>query len=86
MRFWGKIMKNNHLIRDHVAEIDDGDTPTHQILRGLEEICREADVGVPIWLDHNVKEFGRYKKTRFQADHFIEAIDFDYLSFEIIDE
>ena len=85
-RLWGKIIKNNHLYRDHVAAIDDDDTRTHKVFRALSEICHELDLENPIWLDSNIADFQRVSKTRFTSDSFIESIDFDSLEIEIIEE
>lgn len=85
-RIWGKLISNNHLLKDHVAVINDDDTRTHKVLRALEEICVEFDLEQPIWLDSNIREFQKLDKTRFTRDSFIEAIDFDYLEFMVIEE
>ena len=85
-RMWGKEIKNNHMLRDHVY-VDSSDlNRTRKIYAGLEEICREFDLGVPIWLDSNISEFKKVSKTRFTGDSFIETIDFDYLEIQIIEE
>ena len=38
------------------------------------------------WLPSNISDFKRHAKTRFTQDSFIEAIDFDYLEIQIIEE
>ncbi|MGN0383997.1 MAG: hypothetical protein ACI4DS_06985 [Eubacterium sp.] len=86
-RIWGKIFKNNHMLSDTVICIHDAKmTRTHKIFNGLEQICMELDLGLPIWLDTNVSEFKKVAKTRFRQDSFIEHIDFDYLEIQIIEE
>lgn len=86
-RLWAKIFKENHLMRDTVIEIDKPkETRTHKIFEALEQTCVEFDLSVPIWLDHNISEFQLLSKTRFHADSFIEAIDFDFLEIQIIEE
>ncbi|SFQ14453.1 hypothetical protein SAMN02910358_00851 [Lachnospiraceae bacterium XBB1006] len=85
-RLWAKEWKDNHLVTDYTYEREVDDTRTHMILAGLNEICYELDLCVPIWLDHNIKEFQRTGKTRFYQDNFMEGIAFDYLEFQIIDE
>ena len=85
-RLWGKIFKENHLLRDTVAENNAADSRTHKIFSALEEICYEFDLGKPIWLESNVEEFKRHKKTRFSQDNFVESIEFDYLEIHIIQE
>ena len=64
-RLWGKIWKDSHMVCDTVYEEESDDTRTHKIFRGLEEICREFDLGKPIWLDMTVSEFKRHSKARF---------------------
>ncbi len=85
-RLWGKIIQNTHLLRDITIEDPSGDTRTHKIFRALDEICVSWDLGKPIWLEPNIREFKRSKKTRFTQDSFIEPIDFDYLEIQIIEE
>jgi len=86
MRIWGKIIKDNHLLRDTVVEDYTIDTRTHKIFRGLEELCYVFDLGKPIWLEATIKEFKIHDKARFYQDNFIEEIDFDYLELLVIEE
>ena len=44
-RLWGKIWKDNHLLKDTVICDDSEDTRTHKIFHGLESICYEMDLG-----------------------------------------
>lgn len=86
-RLWGKIMYENHLIKDMVYENSSPDmTRTKKVFDGLHNICMEFDLAEPIWLDKNIAEFKRMDKTRFHADNFIETIDFDYLEIHVIEE
>lgn len=62
------------------------DTRTHKIFHALDEVCYQFDLGKPIWLDKTITEFKRHNKARFTQDNFIEAIDFDYLEIQIIEE
>lgn len=85
-RLWGKLWKDNRMLKDTVICEENNDTRTHKIFHALEEICYLWDLGKPIWLDKNIEEFQRLNKTRFYADNFIESIDFDYLEIQIIEE
>ena len=85
-RLWGKILKDNRLIKDTVICDDSDDTRTHKIFRAIEEACNRLDLGKPIWLDSNVQEFKRMAKTRFYQDNFVEEIEFDYMELHILDE
>ncbi len=85
-RLWGKLWKDNRMIRDTVIEDDSSDTRTHKIFHALDQICYEFDLSKPIWLDATVSEFKRHSKARFHQDNFIDAIDFDYLEIQVIEE
>ena len=84
---WGKIWKDNHLIRDTViCQTDYSMSRTSMVFQSLDDICYEFDLPKPIWLDANVEEFKKHDKTRFRQDNFIEQLDFDYLEIQIIEE
>ena len=86
-RIWGKIWKDNHLVRDMVACNNDYSmSRTAMVFQALDEICHEFDLSQPIWLDSNIRDFQLHDKTRFTKDSFIESIDFDYLEFQVIEE
>ncbi len=86
MRIWAKLFLDNRMLRDTVVEDSGQDTRTHKVFRALEEICRQFDLGQPIWLDKNIAEFKRQAKTRFYQDSFIESVEFDYLEFHVLEE
>ncbi|MEG0805908.1 MAG: hypothetical protein RR364_04250 [Lachnospiraceae bacterium] len=85
-RLWGKIIHENHLVKDYLYCEESEETRTHKIFNGLEKICYEFDLEKPIWLDSNISEFNRVGKTRFRQDSFIEPIEFEYLEVHIIQE
>ncbi|MCI8431169.1 MAG: hypothetical protein HFI16_13105 [Lachnospiraceae bacterium] len=85
-RVWGKIFKDNRLIRDITVSDDTEDTRTHKVFHALDEICHDFDLSRPIWLDSNIQEFRRHAKTRFRPDSFVDDVDFDYLEFHVIEE
>jgi hypothetical protein len=86
-RIWGKIMKRNKFIEDSVFEIDDNNISIDdKIQAGLENLCQFFDLEKPIWLDKNTIELARFSKTAFRQDQFMEAISFDYLELELIDD
>lgn len=85
-RLWGKIFKDNKLLKDTVICDESGDTRTHKIFHALDAVCYEFDLSKPIWLDSNITEFKRSNKTRFYQDNFVDTIEFDYLEIHIIEE
>lgn len=86
LRLWGRMFRDNRLLKDITIDNTEDDTRTHKIFHALDEICYAWDLGKPIWLDSNIREFKRHNKTRFYSDSFIEEIDFDYLEISILEE
>ena len=86
-RMWGKLMKDNHLVKDMVAVMTDySRSRTQMVFDSLDSICYEFDLEKPIWLESSVKEFQLHDKVRFTQDNFIESIDFDFLEIQVIEE
>ena len=86
-RLWGKIWESNRLIKDITITVDNEElNRTRKIFQAIEEICYTWDLPKPLWLEPNIAEFKRHSKTRFSKDCFIEAIDFDYLEIQVIEE
>lgn len=86
-RIWGKLIKDNRLLKDMVVEIEDYSiSRTKKVYQALDEMCYEFDLAKPIWLDKNKEEFIRHARTRFTKDSFIEDVEFDYLDFQVIEE
>jgi hypothetical protein len=86
MRIWFKIWKDTKLIKDHTVIRNENDTRTHKVFAALEEACHELNLGTPVWLEKNIKDFKRLSRCRFYQDNFMESIDFDYLEMLVIDE
>lgn len=85
-RLWAKEWKDNHMLKDMVVEIAEEDTRTHKVFKALDTVCYEFDLGKPIWLASNQKEFQKRSHTRFSQDNFVETISFDYLEIQMIEE
>lgn len=87
IRLWGKIMKSNKIISQMESEYKYDDLEYQEQLKYcIGEICREMDIQKPYWLNSNLKEYNKYKKTSFTQDNFIEEIEFDKFEIEVLDE
>lgn len=86
-RMWGKIWRDNHMVKDTVICMTDYSiSRTTMVFQSLDDICYQFDLGKPIWLDANITDFQRHDKTRFSQDSFIESVEFDYLEIQVIEE
>ena len=80
MKLYGRLVKRGKLLKEAWVVPQNGDGDFHyQLEECLIAVCKELDVEVPIWLKKNTREFGLYRKTSFNSDHFGEAIGFDRL-------
>ena len=78
-RLWGRMMKQQRIIRQETIEIENGD-----IEEAFLEICRRFDVQRPIQLPKHNREFERFGRTFFSKEHFTESVNFDKLEIELI--
>ncbi len=86
MRIWGKLFKDNRMLKDHVIEINSDQSRTEKVFQALDEFCYEFDLSKPIWLENTITEFKRHDKCRFISDNFVDSIEFDYFEFHVIEE
>jgi len=83
LKLYGRLIKQGKLIKEAYAVPQTSSTDfREQLEECLIMVCKELDIEVPIWLKKNSKEFGLYRKTSFNSDHFGETIKFD--RFEIV--
>ncbi len=86
-RMWGKLMKDNRLLNDTTISVGDYSlSRTQMVFQALDEMCCFFDLGKPIWLDANIRDFQLHAKTLFKQDNFIEHIEFDFLEIQVIEE
>ena len=86
-RMWGKLWKENRLLKDTVIVIEDETiNRTKKVFDSLDKICYEFDLSKPIWLDSTISDFKRHDKARFYQDNFIDSIEFDFLEIQVIEE
>ena len=86
-RLWGKIFKDNRMLKDTVICDDTDDTRTHKIFHALDEVCYQFDLSKPNlagFYDCRIQK--NMTKHAFNQDNFVDSIDFDYLEIHIIEE
>ena len=86
-RLWGKIVKNNNIVRDKVVAIDSlGTKLEEKIFAGTEELCHFFDIENPMWLSDNTNDMNKIHTTIFRAHHFIDSMAFDSFEIELLQE
>lgn len=86
IKLWGKIFKDNKIVMQEVGVCDEDIDYQEQLKNCIIDICYSLDIQKPYWLEKNLKEYNKIKKTSFNQDNFIEVIDFDRLEIEVIEE
>lgn len=77
MRLWGKIMKNNKIVKNETVPLEALDNYQLALKNAIAELCDKFDIAKPYWLNKNLNEYNRSGKTVFNENNFIEDIDFD---------
>jgi hypothetical protein len=86
-RLWGKIVKKNNIVTDHIFESSCPNSSKKEMLnQGIEALCNHLDIQNPMWLSDNTHDFDLIGKTSFKEDHYTEEIDFDYFEIEVIED
>ena len=84
MLIYGKLIKNNLIIREEKAEYTDNSMTFQQKLTScLVDICKKRDIQVPIWMNKNTKELASFSKTFFSDEQFMEKVYFDRFEIEM---
>ena len=86
MKIWFRMVKDARILQSETILDESKESRTHKIFGAIDQICYQWDLGKPIWLEANIKEFQRRARTRFSKDHFVEEIELDYLEMEVLEE
>lgn len=76
---WARVMKNHRIVKQVTVAATHDD-----VMEALNTVCYQLDLGRPLWLDNNQREWDDFSQTRFTKDHFMESIPFDRLEIEFI--
>ena len=86
MRIWGKIIKDNRIIKNEVALSSNEVSYQDNLKVCIIELCEKMDISKPYWLPSNMAEYNKRSKTTFNLHNFIEDIDFDKFTIEELKE
>ena len=80
-RLWVRIIKNHKIAQSVTAPCAPGEET--QVLTA---VCAKLDVPRPIFLGKHEREFASFRRTSFAPEHFVEAVRFDKLEMEYLDD
>lgn len=76
---WARVIRHNHIIKQETEPCDhDG------VMEALHAVCYRMDLGRPLWLEKNQREWNEFSQTRFIPSQFMESVKFDRLEIEFI--
>ncbi len=74
VKIWGKVLKNEHIIKQKTIEIDASVCTFFDMLK---ELCVNLNIPTPVLLDKHVYDFNVFKMCTFKPDDFVEPVKFD---------
>lgn len=80
-RLWIRTIKRHRIDRQHTVPCAWGEERA-----ALEGALIEMDLPNPIWLSKHENEYQDFRRTAFLPDHFVEAVRFDRLEIEYLDD
>lgn len=86
IRLWGKLITENRMENQFVTICNEDIEYQQQLKECIVLLCYHFDIEKPYWLEKNLKEYNKIKKTSFTQDNFIEEIHFDRLEIEVLEE
>lgn len=81
VKIWGKVIKNERIIKSHVLEIDEANTSFFDMLKNL---CEKLNIPTPVLLDKHVYDFNVFNISTFKPDDFIESVKFNRLTLQLV--
>ena len=81
VKIWGKVIKNERIIKSYVLEIDETQTSFFDMLKTM---CEKLNIPTPVLLDKHVYDFNLFKMCTFKPDDFIEEVHFDKFILELM--
>lgn len=85
-KLWAKKIKDNRIINQIVVSNKDNMSNEEKRVKCMDEICKNFDLSVPVWLNKHHMEFSQFKYVTLYSEDFIDDIDFDKLEIELIDD
>lgn len=87
MRIWAIIRKRMRIAQQCEANgVHNGLWDVDAVSKALTPLCEQMDVARPVVLDKHVKQLSNFGKTAFRQPDFVEAVSFDALEIELIDD
>ena len=81
VKIWGKVIKNERIIKNQVLEIDETNTSFFDMLKNM---CETLNIPTPVLLDKHVYDFNVFNISTFKPDDFIESVKFNRFTLQLV--
>lgn len=81
VKIWGKVIKNERIVKNCVLEIDESNTSFFDMLKNM---CEKLNIPTPVLLDKHVYDFNVFNMSTFKPDDFIESVKFNRLTLQLV--
>ena len=73
VKIWGKVYKNEKIIKHSTIEVNESECTCFDMLRQLSE---KLDIPTPVLLEKHVVDFNMFNFSIFKPDDFIQPVNF----------
>lgn len=80
-RLWVRVIRRQRIDRQEAWPCAWGEEH-----KALEEALGVLDLPVPMWLNKHEREWRDFRRTAFLPEHFVEAVEFERLEIEYLDD
>lgn len=81
IKIWGKILCQEKVIKQKTISVDPENTTFFNMLK---ELCSTLNISTPVLLEKHVYDFNLFRICTFKPDDFIEEVNFDKFTLELL--
>ena len=81
VKIWAKVMLKGKIVKQYTLKREEN-MDYSMFFDYLREICSNLDVPTPVLIKTHLFNYAKYNVLRFNADDFLEQINFDKLVLE----
>lgn len=81
IKIWGKITVEDKVIKGKTIDVDEKRTSFFEMLK---TICRALNIPTPVLLDKHVYDFNLFHLCTFKPGDFVEPVNFEKFSLELL--
>ena len=81
IKIWGKITVEDKVIKGVTVDVDEKRTSFFEMLKN---VCQAVNIPTPVLLDKHVYDFNLFHICTFKPTDFVEPVNFEKFSLELL--